>query len=194
MVKTLSSIMVAPTIRAETRGGEKKGERRGGRKKGEKGGKKGGEAGKKKGKVFTGGSFRKGVRVPIGVPGGGVWGRVEGGWWGAGFPVESKGNEEGGGEGGVGTRKGTGKSIRKLCRNYPLAKYPLASPRTIMINHSSSTSQSLPSDTKLSLMGKSKICSLCTNYEIQAYFLKLSSFSKYLGVTASILKLTFTRK
>ena len=29
--------------------------------------------------VFTGGSFRKGVRVPIGVPGGGVWGRVQGG-------------------------------------------------------------------------------------------------------------------
>ena len=31
----------------------------------------------------------------------------------------------GGGGGGVGTGKGTGKSMRKLCRNYPLANYPL---------------------------------------------------------------------
>ena len=29
--------------------------------------------------VFTGGSFRNGVQVPIGVFGGGVWGRVKGG-------------------------------------------------------------------------------------------------------------------
>ena len=29
--------------------------------------------------VFTGGIFRKGARVAIGVPGGGVWGRVQGG-------------------------------------------------------------------------------------------------------------------
>ena len=34
---------------------------------------------KLKGVVFTGGSFRKGVAVPIGVPRGGVWGRVRGG-------------------------------------------------------------------------------------------------------------------
>ena len=27
--------------------------------------------------VFAGGSFRKGVRVPTGVPGGGVWGLVQ---------------------------------------------------------------------------------------------------------------------
>ena len=31
-------------------------------------------------------------------------------------------------EGGVGTGKGTGKSMRKLCQNYPLAIYPLVSP------------------------------------------------------------------
>ena len=30
--------------------------------------------------------------------------------------------------GGVGTSKGTGKSMHKLCRNYPLAIYPLVSP------------------------------------------------------------------
>ena len=52
-------------------------------------------------------------------------GRVQGG----GFPVEKKGKGEGaeeGGGGGVGMRtsKGTGKSIRKLCRNYPLAIHP----------------------------------------------------------------------
>ena len=28
----------------------------------------------------------------------------------------------------MGTGKGTGKSMRKLCRNYPLAIYPLVSP------------------------------------------------------------------
>ena len=33
--------------------------------------------------------------------------------------------------GGVGTGKETGKSIRKLCRNYPLATYPLKSARGI---------------------------------------------------------------
>ena len=42
---------------------------------------------------------------------------------GGGFPVENEGKGEGGG--GVGTGKGTGKSMRKLCRNYPLAIYPL---------------------------------------------------------------------
>ena len=34
---------------------------------------------------FYRGSFRKGVRVPIGVPGGGVWGRVQGGGGGRVF-------------------------------------------------------------------------------------------------------------
>ena len=32
------------------------------------------------------------------------------------------------GGGGVGSGKGTGKSMRKLCRNYPLAIYPVVSP------------------------------------------------------------------
>ena len=64
------------------------------------------------------------MRVPTGVPGGGVWGRVPGGVVGGGFPVEKwKGVVRVGG--GVGTGKGTSKSMRKLCRNYPLANYPL---------------------------------------------------------------------
>ena len=81
--------------------------------------------------VFTRGSFRKGVRVPIGVPGRGVWGRVQGVVRG-GFPVENEGKGEGGGRrgggGGVGTGKGTGNSMRKLFRDYALANYPLVSP------------------------------------------------------------------
>ena len=71
------------------------------------------------------------MRVPIGVPGGGVRGRVQGGGGGDGFSVKNKGKREGGGEGWggrVGTGKGTGKSTRKLCRDYPLAIYPLVSP------------------------------------------------------------------
>ena len=36
---------------------------------------------------------------------------------------------KGAGGGGVGTGKGTDKSMRKLCRNYPLAIYPLKSAR-----------------------------------------------------------------
>ena len=40
---------------------------------------------KLKGSFFTGGSFRKGVRVPIGVPEGGVRGRVQGGGGGVVF-------------------------------------------------------------------------------------------------------------
>ena len=70
------------------------------------------------------------MAVPIGVPGVGVWGRVEGGG-GVGFPLENKGKGgKGGGRAGgwIGTGKGTGKSMRKLCRNYPLAIYPLVSP------------------------------------------------------------------
>ena len=74
--------------------------------------------------------FRLSKRVPIGpgVPRGGVWGRVEG--VGGGFPAENEGKGEGvSGVGGGGeTGKGTGKSMRKLCRNYPLANYPLVSP------------------------------------------------------------------
>ena len=47
---------------------------------------------------------------------------------GGGFPVENKekGKEVGRVGGGVGTGKGTGKSMRKLCRNHPLANYPLS--------------------------------------------------------------------
>ena len=51
---------------------------------------------------------------------------------GGGFPMENEGKMEGGGGGwgvGVGTGKRNGKSMRKLCRNYPLANYPLVSPR-----------------------------------------------------------------
>ena len=40
---------------------------------------------------------------------------------------KGKGVRRGGGVG-VGTGKGTGKSMRKLCRNYPLAIYPLVFP------------------------------------------------------------------
>ena len=51
-----------------------------------------------------GGSFRKGVRVPSGVPKGGVWGRKQGGGGGR-FSCENKGKGEGvrgvGGGGGV---------------------------------------------------------------------------------------------
>ena len=39
------------------------------------------------------------------------------------WKIREKGKGEGGGW--VGTGKGTGKSLRKLCRNYPLAIYPL---------------------------------------------------------------------
>ena len=50
--------------------------------------------------VFTGGSSRKGVRVPIGVPGWGVLGRVEAGGWGGIFLWKMM--ENGKGEGGWG--------------------------------------------------------------------------------------------
>ena len=58
---------------------------------------------------------------------------------GGGFPVEKNGEGEGGGEGGVGIGKGTGKSMGKLCRNYPLAIYPLvlrdSAERDALYNH-----------------------------------------------------------
>ena len=47
--------------------------------------------------VFTGGSFRKGVRVPVSVPGEGVLGSGLGGWWGVVFLLKMKGKGEGGG-------------------------------------------------------------------------------------------------
>ena len=77
------------------------------------------------------------MRVPIGAPGGGVWGWVPiggGGWclvenegaW-EGCPVENEGTWEGGG---VGTGKGTGKSTRtRSVKNRPLATYPVVSPQ-----------------------------------------------------------------
>ena len=50
--------------------------------------------------VLPGVVFANGVRVPIGVPSGWVWGRVQG-VVGGGFPVENQGKREGGGGGGV---------------------------------------------------------------------------------------------
>ena len=76
--------------------------------------------------VSAGGGFCKGLAVPIGVPEGEVWGWVQEDG-GGGFLLENEGKGEG--WGGVGTGKGTGKSMRKLCRNYPLATYPLKSAR-----------------------------------------------------------------
>ena len=81
---------------------------------------------------LTGGRSRKRGASSYWCPWGRGSGSGSGGWWGGGgFPVENKGKGEGGGEGwgvGVGTGKGTGKSTRKLCRNNPLAIYPLVSP------------------------------------------------------------------
>ena len=77
------------------------------------------------GVVFAGGSSRKGVRVPIGVLGGGVWGRFQGGG-GGWLPVEGKG--EGGVEGGRvgrGQAKEPANQRARPCPNYPLANYPL---------------------------------------------------------------------
>ena len=76
------------------------------------------------GSFFTGDSFRKGVRVPIGVPGGGVWCRVQVGGGGGGFPVKTEGRGERGGEGwgvgGVGwepAKKPT-RQCACICQNY----------------------------------------------------------------------------
>ena len=69
--------------------------------------------------------MRKGVRVPIGVPERGVWERVQRAVGGR-FSYGKKGKGEGSGEGEGG---GGGKSMRKLCRSYPLAIYPLVFPR-----------------------------------------------------------------
>ena len=43
---------------------------------------------------FSGGGFHQGVQVPIGVPRGGVWGRVQvggGGWFSSGKEEKGKG-------------------------------------------------------------------------------------------------------
>ena len=78
-----------------------------------------GKLGRNSGVVFTGGMFCKGVRVPIGVPGRGVWGRFQVG----GFFVENEGKGERVGSVGVGSQ------CECVCENYPLANYPLISPR-----------------------------------------------------------------
>ena len=80
-------------------------------------------SGGKQGVVFAGGSFRKGVRVPIGVPGRGVWGQGGGGE----FSCEKRG--EGGRRvgrvgGGVGTGKRTVKSTRTRLSKLPFSNLP----------------------------------------------------------------------
>ena len=98
--------------------------------------------------VFTGGSSRKGVEfllVSLGEGlGFGFRGVVGGrknrgrgwGWGGWGWD-------------GMGTGKGTGKSMRKLCRNYPLAIYPLVPPRNL-VSLSQHSEQFLPDQVLLS--------------------------------------------
>ena len=82
-------------------------------------------SGRNKGVVLAGGSFRKWVRVPIGVLGGGVWGRVQvsSGW--VVFLLGKQGKSVGGG--GVGTGKGTGKSMRTRLSKPPFSKLPFNS-------------------------------------------------------------------
>ena len=67
------------------------------------------------------------MRVPIGVPGGRVWGLGSGGVVGCGFPVENEGKGEGSGEGGVGwgQAKEPASQCTRVCQNYPLANYPI---------------------------------------------------------------------
>ena len=86
---------------------------------------------KLKGSLYRG-SFRKGVRVPIGVPGGGVWGRVQvGGEVGGEVGFLWKMSEKGEGArrvwGGVGTGKGTGKSMRMRLSKLPFSDLPFSS-------------------------------------------------------------------
>ena len=86
------------------------------------------------------------MRVPIGVPGGGVWGRVQvgGGGW---FSVENKGKGEGGGEGGGwgGDRQRNGQVDAQALSKLPFSKLPfsffpiLADPN--MQNHNVSTAE-----------------------------------------------------
>ena len=78
---------------------------------------------------FSGGRFRKGVRVPIGVLGGGVWGRVQvgGGGRGMGFPVENEektGRVWGRWRLGWGQPKKPARQCARVCQNYLVAKYP----------------------------------------------------------------------
>ena len=68
---------------------------------------------------------------PIGVPGGGVWGRVKvgGGGWVCCGKIREKRKRVGRVGSGVGTRKGTGKSMRTRLSKLPFSKLPLVSPR-----------------------------------------------------------------
>ena len=56
-------------------------------------------------------------------------GVVGGGW----FPVENEGKGEGGGEGGVGWGQAEepASQCARVCQTYPLAIYPLVSPRCL---------------------------------------------------------------
>ena len=93
--------------------------------------------GQKLGVVFTAGSFRKEVAVPIGVRVKGVWGRVQvgGGGW---FSLENEGKGKGvgrvGGWGGGLAKEPTSQCAR-VCQNYRLANYPLVSPQIFRMRH-----------------------------------------------------------
>ena len=73
------------------------------------------------------GSFRKGVGVPIGVPGRGVWGRVQVVDEGF-FLMENDGKGEGGGEAGVGwgQAKEPASQCALLLSQQPLSKLPFS--------------------------------------------------------------------
>ena len=63
----------------------------------------------------------------MGVPGGGVFGRVQvggGGWFGFLWRMREKGKGMGRVGGGVGTGKGTGKSMRTRLSKLPFCKLP----------------------------------------------------------------------
>ena len=77
--------------------------------------------------VCTGGSFRKGVRVHIGVSGGGFWGRVQPFRWVVGVVLLWKWGKSWGG--GLGTGKGTGKSMRARWSKLPFSKLPFPESR-----------------------------------------------------------------
>ena len=73
------------------------------------------------GVILTGDRFRKGVQLPIGVPGGRGLGSGSGAWWGVVCLWETR--EKGRGWGGwgadeVGTGKATGKSMKRSMRRF----------------------------------------------------------------------------
>ena len=72
------------------------------------------------------------LRVPSGVPEGGVWGRVRvgGGGW---VSCEKQGKQEGGGvRGGWDGDRQRASQCARVCQNDPLANYPLVSPRCLL--------------------------------------------------------------